>query len=342
MISRSFPFLAVALASVALAQTPVAVEKTFHFTYVDTPQQTQEIVNAMRAIVDVKQASVDNAARTMTLGGTADQIAMAAWILPQVDLPASTQSAPPQNPPALDYRLAGSSDAVAHVFYLSPANTPQTTQEVLNSIRSVFEVQRITALSSNRALVMRGTADQVAGTSWMINALDRPAGSPAPNPSYTFTADPNNARIAPYNAVRIFYPQTPNPQATQEIVNSVRSITELQRVVAYNRLGAIVARGTPDQINMAEWLINALGKPAAATSQSPAQAVDQYPMAGSTDVARVFYLPPASPESLQEAVAQVRSTTRMQRVTSYSVSQAMVVRGSVGQVEMAAKLIQER
>ncbi len=345
MISKSIPFLiAAGLASVALGQTPGGVEKTFPFTYVDTPQQGQEIVNTMRAITEIQQASIDNVARSMTLAGTADQLAMAAWILPQVDLPAA-QSARPQNSAAVDYRLGGSSNAVAHVFYLAPTNTPQSTQEMINAIRSVFEVQRIVSVYASRAVAIRGTAEQVAGTTWLINLFERPAGSQGQNLSYTFTTDPNDPRIAPYNAVRVFYPaHTPNPQATQEIVNSVRSIAELQRVVSFSGAGAIVARGTPDQIAMAQWLIDALDKPAAAAAPGLGQtpAVNQYQMAGIPDVARVFYLPPASPEALQEAVTQVRSAAKIQRVTSYSVCQAVVVRGTAGQVAIAAKLILDR
>jgi hypothetical protein len=138
------------------------VEKVFHFTYTETPQGVQEIVNTMRAITEV-QPTYDNAARTLTLRGTADQLALAGWLLPQLDMPAAestgtlvagivslgvpAQPVPPQSqsPSTLEYRLAGVSSGVARVFYLSNTPTPQRMQEVVNAVRSITEIQRVTS-----------------------------------------------------------------------------------------------------------------------------------------------------------------------------------------------------
>jgi hypothetical protein len=349
LLTRSIPFLiSVILATAAWGQTPTnSVEKTFHINYVDTPQAGKEIAELMRSITAVQQASVDSVAKTLSLAGTADQIALASWILPQVDLPAG-QPAPIRNPATLDYRVDGSSDDVARIFYLAPTDTPQAMQEIINAIRSMFEIQRITIVNSAKAIVARGTDDQIAATAWLIGTLDLPAGSKSQNLSYTFNFPKNpspnlNPKLLEYlaanHAVRTFYVTNTIPQAMQEIINSIRSIVELQRVVAFTRAGAIVARGTPDQIAMAQWMIGALDKPAAATaSPNP----NPYPMAGSTEVARIFYLAPVSSEVLQGVVTKVRSTTNMQRVVSCGFPQAVVVRGSAGQVAMAEKLIQDR
>ena len=42
------------------------------------------------------------------------------------------------------------------------------------------------------------------------------------------------------------------PQEIQEIVNAVRSVSELQRVVAFNSQNAIIVRGEADQVALAD------------------------------------------------------------------------------------------
>ena len=359
MTVKAIPFVITAtfaFAFVAPGQTPAdqSVDKTFHFTYTDTPQSVQEIVNIMRSITEVPQVTADNAARTMTLHGTANQLGLAGWLVPQLD-----RSAPPtlqasQSPATLEYQLAGSRDGVARVFYPSHVGTPQALQEMINAIRSILEFQRAVAYNNLKAVVLRGTAEQIAAVEWLINGLDKPAGvqpvsSQSGSPAviaYTFSDPSIDVRIdARFRtpAVRVFYlTHTPTPQAMQELVNSVRSLTDLQRVVACIGPRAIALRGTADQVAMAEWLINALDRPAAVSSASQSPATNPYQMLGSSDVARVFYPHTSTPQELQEVLTLVRSTTHIQRATSCSVPGALALRGTVGQVALAEKLIQDR
>ena len=44
-------------------------------------------------------------------------------------------------------------------------------------------------------------------------------------------------------------------------MNAVRSVSELQRVVAYNSQNAIIVRGEADQVALAEKMIHDLDKP---------------------------------------------------------------------------------
>ncbi|HTS29258.1 MAG TPA: hypothetical protein VMH81_25470 [Bryobacteraceae bacterium] len=341
MTVKPMPLLiAAAFSAPVFGQTPSqGAEKVFHLTYVDTPQWAQEIVNIMRSIAEIQQVALDSAGRNMTVAGTADQVALAGWLLPQLDKPAGQPA--PQNPPTPDYRLGGSSSAVARVFPMAPADTPRQLQEIVNALRSVFEIQTIMTCNRSSVIVARGTADQITGTEWALRALDQQPATPGTVLSYTYT-DPRTAITAASNTVRIvFLANATNPQAVQEVVNSVRSIVETQRIVAYNEARALVMRDMPDRIAMALWMIDALDKPAAAAASQSASVV-QYPMAGTTEVARVFYASHASTaEAIQNLVNQVRTTTRMQRVVACSSPQAVVLRGTTGQVAMAATLIQE-
>ncbi len=63
------------------------------------------------------------------------------------------------------------------------------------------------------------------------------------------------------NVVRVFFVQnSTSVQEFQEIATAVRSLTEIRRVYTYNAQRAILMRGTPDQIALAEKLVHDLDK----------------------------------------------------------------------------------
>ena len=64
------------------------------------------------------------------------------------------------------------------------------------------------------------------------------------------------------NVVKVFYlKNVTSVQEFQEIVTAVRSITDIRRMFTYNAQNAIVVRGTPDQVALAEKLFHDLDKP---------------------------------------------------------------------------------
>ena len=64
--------------------------------------------------------------------------------------------------------------------------------------------------------------------------------------------------------VKVFYlKNVTSVQEFQEIVTAVRSITDIRRMFTYNAQNAVMARGTPDQIALAEKLFHDLDKPKA-------------------------------------------------------------------------------
>jgi general secretion pathway protein D len=84
------------------------------------------------------------------------------------------------------------------------------------------------------------------------------------SPNTIFVTEDNITKRRDYedNVVRVFFVQNATSvQEFQEISTAVRSITEIRRVFTYNAQRAILMRGTPDQIALAEKLIHDLDKP---------------------------------------------------------------------------------
>lgn len=106
--------LAVALlfASAAFAQD---VDRAFHLTNAKTAASLNEIATTLRTAAQIQQLSIDPALATMTVQGSRDQIALAEWLVPKLDVAPGANSGPQS------YRIAGSDDVVM-VFTL--AHTP--------------------------------------------------------------------------------------------------------------------------------------------------------------------------------------------------------------------------
>jgi len=62
---------------------------------------------------------------------------------------------------------------VIKTFYMSNLSQPTELQDVVNTLRTILEVSRLTQIPSQGAVVVRGTPDQVALAEWLINNLDK-------------------------------------------------------------------------------------------------------------------------------------------------------------------------
>jgi hypothetical protein len=253
----------VLFASVASGQAPAqqSVDRVFHFTHVETPQGFQEIATVMRTVGEIRQLSVSMAARALAMRGTADQIAVAAWLFNELDKPSSgTQES--QNSGRHEYRVPGSSDDVVRVFFLTHMDTAQGLQEIVTALRTVAEIQRIFSCNATRALALRGTADQMVQAEWLLNALDRPSGGALESQSLStreYRGPGSNDDVA-----RVFYvTHSDTAQGLQEIVTTIRTIADIQRIFLCSASRALALRGTADQVARAERLIEEMDKPAA-------------------------------------------------------------------------------
>ena len=62
---------------------------------------------------------------------------------------------------------------VIKTFYLSNLTTPTELQDLVNTLRTVLEVNRVQQLASQEAIVIRGTPDQVLLAEKIVNDFDR-------------------------------------------------------------------------------------------------------------------------------------------------------------------------
>jgi hypothetical protein len=145
------------------------------------------------------------------------------------------------------------------VLYLTHDETEKDTQEIVNLIRTTTDIRRIFPYAARRAIALRGTPDQIGLAEWLFSQMNKSADLLAAKAAAYEFPEPGGG----IDAVRVFYlTHGETQQDTQEIVNLIRTTTDIQRIYPYAARRAIALRGNATQIALAEWLFHQLGAPA--------------------------------------------------------------------------------
>lgn len=309
--------------------------KTFYFPNAQTPSALQEYLNTIRTIGDIRDTAPNAEQKSITVSGSAEQVSISAWLAQQFAEPPASRAATIVR----DYPGAAGSTDMVKILFLAHATTPQALQELVNSARSVADIQRFFPCNAAGAIVSRGTPEQNSLGAWIVQALDQPAASIQPGHlDRPFPVDPRA------NTVQLYVLRhTATPRGIQEIVNSVRSVADIQRFFPYNAQNVIVMRGPAQQVALADWLLGQLDQPAGTAVKADPLEYQYNDGPRGSSVARVFFLKTAdSPQKLQEIVNEVRTATRIQRFFPIGQITAIAARGTPDQISQAEQLLKNR
>jgi hypothetical protein len=310
------------------------VARVFHLHHIEGEQDSNDFATLVRTMSDVPQIWADAEQKTLSVRGTTSQVAIAEFLFTEFDRQAVPDSA------TQEFRVSGGADDVVRLFFLPNTAKVQDAQEIATTVRTVAEIRRVFTFNSRKAMAVRGTADQIAATEFLVRELDQPATAKRTDSREYQMIDPANHGET---AVRVFYlPYTATIQQFQEVATLVRTISEIRRVFTYNTPRAMIVRGTPDQIALTAWMVNELGKPA---TPGTASTTYQYPGndRNGENLVRVFYVKdvPTVP-AFQQLATQVRTNTQIRRVFTYNESMALAVRGNEAQLATAEQMLQDR
>lgn len=320
--------------------------------HAETARDLQELVGVIRTMTDIQQASADTAGRAVTLRGTAGQIALAEWLMGEVDVPRSQPvvAQQSQRPAPHEYRVMdGGDEDLVHAFHLAHAPTDQDLTEIATSIRTLTDVRKLFMCNAARAIVARGTAGQIRTAEWLVNELDKPADR-QPQTREDRLSSTHEYRLSGVTdeVVRAFYLRnTASPRDLTEVTTTMRTIADIRRAFQITNRRAMVLRGTAGQIALTEWLMTELDNDATAPSraQPPQWAPPQeYRIPGDADdMVRVFHLTRAATDADLAAIAtQIRVTARITKLFHCNAPKAIAARGTSAQIALAGELIKER
>ena len=318
--------LVLVLAVFASIQTAPAqsVEKTLYFVHLT--QNLPDAATAIRTIAGVPELALDEAKKSLILRGTSDQVALGEWLFKSLDVASNGPGDPNVGAP---YLVSGNDDAV-RVFYLPYAGSVQDQQEVATMMRTIGEIRRVFVYSPQKAVIMRGTKEQLAMVEWISAALDRHKQGQSPQTSEFKLASGTD------NIVRLFWASTPSGiQPFQEMATALRTVSEIRRVFTFNAQKAIAVRGTAEQLDLAAWIMGELDQTAHVASAP-------YTVADSNQV-RVFFLSPSATKSVaefQKTAVEVRTASNIRMIFTYSPTFAIVVRGAENQMDAAGKILE--
>lgn len=309
-----------------LAAAQDTQEHAFHFTTPTTEQASQDMRTALMTISDMRMIAMDDAAHTVRVRGTEEQMKLGEWIVSQLDKPVT----PNFSGASPVYRMKDGDEPVARIYYLT-AGTAQDRNETATVLRTITDVRRIFIVQEG-AIAVRGTQEQIDAADWLMAAIDKPALAG----EHLFSQTPRPREDDRF--IRVFSYPTGSVQDLNEVGTMLRTITDTRRLFMLSGKHLIFQRGTKEQAAMSEWLMKQLTQelPKKTAQMSEDQA------APGKEVIRVFYLPASTPtKTMNETMTSVLKTAGIRRVFGYSNARVVAVRATPAQMAAAVPLIQQ-
>ena len=303
-------------------------DRTFRFQSPATDQDFQDLSVAALTMSGLKARTVDVALRELSISGTSEEVRVTEWVIAELDRPAAATPPPASTVLTLETKEP---DNTIRVFYPAQISSNQDLMEVVTALRTITDVRFVGIYTSHRAVVVRGSRDQLDLAEWLLAEVNRDS----PQESYELPKSwPDFQRGE--NQVRVFrFTRAKDVQQFNEMQTMIRTITDTRRVYPYLSKRAIVLRGTEEQVDMTRWLLAQTDKdlPSAAKATSG----DYTTMTG--DVVRLFYYSGGmSLPAFNEAQTGMRLATGIRRVFPYASGRMIAARGTLAQIAQAAAL----
>ncbi len=314
--------MAICFVSMALGQQ---VDRVFQLRNATNVISRQEIATALRQIAHVEEPSIDNAAGTLTVKGTTDQLALTEWLVPKLDVAEASDSGPQE------YRVSGNADDVVVVIGVVHTTTVSGVQQICATLRSVTNIRAIAPVITSRIITLRDNANQIALAESLLPKLDVVA-QPRQEPSI------DELRLTTSDDTLMVYglAHTDGAVGIQETTTTLRSVFDIQRIFPVTAPNLLAIRCQANQLQMLKWLIPKLDRQTADPSGNEAH------VPGSNDdVVHVFYLShTTSRNALSGLLADIRRTVQIQKAFARTTPPTLVVRGTEAQIATAGQMIE--
>ena len=314
-----------AFASAVLGQT---TSRTFHLTNVPTVAGLRELGVILRTL-DTQSILVDEANQDISVSGTADELALAGWLVQQLDV----QNPPPTSPA---YTVAGGNDTV-RILYLSHTTAQVPLNELVTTLRTVGDIQRIFTYSPLHAVAIRTTVAQAQLAQWMVQQLDVPSDKPESGGRFDLSTPGRGSEI-----VEVVYLAHPLQGAgLNEIVTTIRTVADVQKIFTHSSTPqGIVFRSDASHVQLADWLFHQID--AQPDAQARAQK-HEYLIPDSTDpVARIYYLNASGNPALYGMISAIRSEAEVRRIFFCNEPRTLAIRATPDKIAVAERIIKEQ
>jgi hypothetical protein len=311
--------ISAALVLSALATFGQATQtRTYSFAYTSSNQEFQDLASIVRTAAGINPTIYTKS--SFTVSAPAERIGIADWLFQELDQPPVRAG----HPDPRQYMV--SHDDIVRISYLPPSQTVQEFQEAVGSIRALGPIRMVWGENVRRALVIRGSAAEVAFAAWLLDDIEQPAQG----------TRSHEYQIASDDQARVFrLSRQTSVRDLQELAFAIHAMVDTHTLFALGGPHAVVVRGTPGQITVAAWLVDQLEQPHTA----PAAASF---VAGADDELKIFYFPTSLPlREFVEKISSIQSATVIPRAMTIETPRAFAARGSSSQIAQAERLVRD-
>jgi hypothetical protein len=301
--------------------------KTYYFTHpVSTPELTA-MATSVRTMLQMTDVSIDEKHQAIVAHGPVDKLVAIDWLFHQLD---RAPSAAPMKLPA-EYKMG--SEVLAVIPIAPQANNAELTAAT-TAIRTIVDIQRLFPYEAQHAILGLGSPEKVAGAEWVVQQVTPADGQPQTVDSSRYPMEafsPKTADVPTVAQILRLDPKTTNAQLTA-IVTAIRTVADLQRLFPFGAGPAIILRGSPEQADMAGWLVHEMSKP------TDAAGVHQTTIPGLLDgVVRLFYIGPSQDSGA--LATQIRASVDIKRVFPFTQPPAVILRGRPDQMSTVESIV---
>ena len=314
--------IAICFASVAFGQQ---LDRIFQLKNATNVINRKEIAIALRQLAHVEEPSIDNVDGTLTVTGTVDQLTLAEWLVPRLDVAEASDQGPQE------YRVSGNPDDVVVVLGLVNTTTISDVQEICATLRSVANIRTIAPIVVSRIITLRDSANNIALAESLLPKLDLMA-QPRQEPSI------NEFKLSGSDDIVMVYglAHTDGAMRIQEVTAELRSVLDIPKIFPVTTSSLLAIRCRPNQLQVLKWLIPELDRQTASFSGN-----EVHVPGNDDDVMRVFYLShPTSRRALSDLLTEVHRTAHIMKAYAHATPPALVVRGTEAQIATATQMIE--
>ena len=285
-----------------------AEERVLPITQFSSTQDIQEIATIVRAILEIREVSVDGNSLRVNVEGP--QITAAEWLVSELDRPSGRS----------EHVL--SEDDRVRILDFKTADQPQQLQEAATTVRSISEIRRLFTFNAPRRIVVRGSKDQMEQAAWMLTQLG------------ATVSDPVEMKISNTQVLRMYtLPQYKPFQDLQEAATVLRSTASIRYAFTYNPNQKLALRGSPSDMAVVDFLLKEFDR---AGDSGTTHRIQR----GSGVSVRVLDASSASDgATLQNRATVIRSILNAPQVYGFSSRKKIAIRGYQDDIELAEWMI---
>jgi hypothetical protein len=147
------------------------VTRIFYFANTPAILDFPEVAALIQTLADFRQVFPYNSPRALAVRGTSDQLALTEWLFNELDQPAHPN--PSHKSDVYTYRVADRENGVAvRVFYLPHIQNVQELNRIAIKVMDEEKIRRVFPFTSQRAIAVRGSTDQMAATERLLEGSD--------------------------------------------------------------------------------------------------------------------------------------------------------------------------